>query len=70
MPDRAYPARPLLAASVAVIREGNVVGVASRSYNPLGFISDGVFFGVPIQAVCSQVLSCPGGSPPAAGPKS
>jgi S1-C subfamily serine protease len=50
--------------------QGNVVGVASRSYNPLGFTSDGVFFGVPIQAACDQVLSCPGGSPTAAGPKS
>ena len=50
--------------------QGDVVGVASRSYNPLGFTSEGVFFGVPIQAVCTQVLSCPGGSPPAAGPKS
>jgi S1-C subfamily serine protease len=50
--------------------QGDVVGVASRSYNPLGFTSDGVFFGVPIQAACDQILSCPGGSPPSAGPKS
>ena len=32
--------------------------------------SDGVYFGVPIQAACDQVLNCPGGSPPSAGPKS
>jgi len=25
---------------------------------------------VPIQAACDQVLNCPGGSPPSAGPKS
>jgi S1-C subfamily serine protease len=50
--------------------QGNVVGVASRTYSPLGFTSDGVYFGVPIQAACDQVLSCPGGSPPSAGPKS
>jgi S1-C subfamily serine protease len=50
--------------------QGNVVGVASRSYNPLGFTSDGVYFGVPIQAACDHVLNCPGGSPPSAGPKS
>ena len=50
--------------------QGDVVGVASRSYNPLGFTSDGVYFGVPIQAACDQVLNCPGGSPPSAGPKS
>jgi S1-C subfamily serine protease len=49
--------------------QGDVVGVASRSYNPLGFTSDGVYFGVPIKAACDQVLSCPGGSPPSAGPK-
>jgi S1-C subfamily serine protease len=50
--------------------QGDVVGVASRTYSPLGFTSDGVYFGVPIQAACDQVLSCPGGSPPSAGPKS
>jgi S1-C subfamily serine protease len=50
--------------------QGNVVGVASRTYSPLGFTSDGVYFGVPIQSACDQVLSCPGGSPPSAGPKS
>jgi S1-C subfamily serine protease len=50
--------------------QGDVVGVASRSYSPLGFTSEGVYFGVPIKAVCEQVLSCPGGSPPAAGPRS
>jgi S1-C subfamily serine protease len=50
--------------------QGDVVGVASRAYNPLGFTSDGVYFGVPIQAACDQILNCPGGSPPSAGPKS
>jgi S1-C subfamily serine protease len=50
--------------------QGDVVGISSRAYNPLGFTSDAVYFGVPIQAACDQVLSCPGGSPPAAGPKS
>jgi S1-C subfamily serine protease len=50
--------------------QGDVVGVASRTYSPLGFTSDGVYFGVPIQSACEQVLSCPGGSPPSAGPKS
>jgi S1-C subfamily serine protease len=49
--------------------QGDVVGVASRSYSPLGFTSDGIYFGVPIQAACDQVLSCPGGSPPSAGAK-
>jgi len=38
MPDRAYPARPLLAASVAVIRDGRIL-LASRAKPP----SEGLF---------------------------
>ncbi|MHB8669173.1 MAG: trypsin-like peptidase domain-containing protein [Acidimicrobiales bacterium] len=41
--------------------DGEVVGVASRVYAPLGFQSDGVYFGVPIQASCDRVLKCPNG---------
>lgn len=54
----AFQGGPLLDA------KGQVVGVASRSYAPLGFPSDGVWFGVPIRMACSSgVLSCPGGAP-------
>lgn len=50
--------------------DGAVVGVASRSYAPLGFASDHVFFAPPIGAACERVLSCPGGGgPAAAGPR-
>lgn len=38
---------------------GEVVGVASRAYSPVGFDPLAVFFGVPIRDACAQVLSCP-----------
>jgi S1-C subfamily serine protease len=41
--------------------DGNVLGVASRSYSPLGFNPQAVFFGVPIRSSCSQVIRCPDG---------
>src|SRR5437588_98998 len=33
--------------------DGNVLGVASRTYAPLGFGTDSVWFGVPIRNACS-----------------
>jgi S1-C subfamily serine protease len=39
---------------------GELLGVASRAYAPLGFSSDSLFFGVPIRAVCEKILKCPG----------
>ena len=47
--------------------KGEAVGVASRAYSPLGFGSEGVFFGVPIRAACDKVLDCPGGDPASPG---
>lgn len=47
--------------------KGEAVGVASRAYSPLGFSSEGVFFGIPIRGACDQVLECPGGDPSGAG---
>ena len=47
--------------------KGDVVGVASRLYAPLGFPSDGVFFSVPIRSACDRVLRCPSGTPNAPG---
>ena len=46
---------------------GEVVAVASRSYAPLGFTTDGVFFSVPIRSACDRVLRCPSGTPNAPG---
>jgi S1-C subfamily serine protease len=41
--------------------DGKVLGVASRSYSPLGFNPQAVYFGVPIRSSCSQVIRCPDG---------
>jgi S1-C subfamily serine protease len=43
--------------------DGNVVGVLSRTYSPLGFPVADVWFAVPPAGACSRVLSCPGGVP-------
>ncbi|MBA2609602.1 MAG: serine protease [Actinobacteria bacterium] len=49
--------------------DGKVVGVSSRSFAPLGFISDAVWWAPPIRAACEKVLKCPGDTPSAAGDK-
>jgi S1-C subfamily serine protease len=50
--------------------KGDVLGVASRSYAPVGFATDAVFFSVPIRSACDRVLRCPSGEPNAPGQKS
>ncbi len=50
--------------------DAKVVSVGSRAYAPLGFPSEGVYFGIPITAACEKVLSCPGGRVSGAGPQS
>lgn len=45
-----------------VNRNGQVVAVASRSYSPLGFASQGVWYAPYVQSACNKVLSCPGGT--------
>jgi len=52
----AYQGGPLVNAN------GQVVAVASRTYAPQGFGSDGVFNAPYPQAACTKVLTCPGGS--------
>ena len=39
-----------------------VVGVASRSYSPLGFSTNGIWYLPYVEAACNQILSCPGGT--------
>ena len=39
--------------------KGELLGVASRAYAPLGFTSEGVFFALPIRGACERVLRCP-----------
>lgn len=41
---------------------GDVVGIASLVYHPLGFTSTGVYFTVPVLQSCVRVLRCPGGT--------
>lgn len=43
--------------------EGKVLGVASRTYAPLGYASDGVWFAIPSRTACDKVLKCPNGDP-------
>ena len=57
---QAYQGGPL------VNSEGAVLAVASRSYSPLGFSSDQVFFAPFVRAACERVLRC-GGDAPAMG---
>ena len=47
--------------------KGEAVGIASRAYSPLGFSSEGFFFGIPVKAACDRVLDCPGGDPSSPG---
>ena len=41
---------------------GQVVAVGSRTYSPLGFTTDGVWFAPYVEAACNKVLVCPGGT--------
>lgn len=47
--------------------KGEVLGMSSRAYAPLGFGTEAVFFAVPIRTACEKVLRCPDGQDPAAG---
>lgn len=51
----AFQGGPLLSSA------GEVIGVASRTYSPLGFSPEAVFFGVPIRNSCASVIRCPEG---------
>lgn len=44
--------------------QGEVIAVASRTYAPLGFRPEAVFFGVPVRSSCAQVLQCPSAGQP------
>jgi S1-C subfamily serine protease len=39
--------------------QGEVVAVASRTYAPLNFETESVFFGVPVRNACAEVVRCP-----------
>ena len=42
--------------------QGQVVAIGSRTYAPLGFTSESIFYSPYVEAACNKVLSCPGGS--------
>ncbi|MCU1376078.1 MAG: putative serine protease [Actinomycetia bacterium] len=50
-----------------VTSSGEVVGVASRTFAPLGFPPDAVWFAPPIRSACDKVLRCPAGGATGAG---
>ena len=50
-----------------VTSNGEVVGIASRTFAPLGFTPADVWFAPPIRAACDKVLRCPAGDANAAG---
>jgi S1-C subfamily serine protease len=41
--------------------KGEVLGIASRTYSPLHFAPEAVFFAVPIRSACTAVIKCPSG---------
>jgi S1-C subfamily serine protease len=43
---------------------GEVLGIASRAYAPLNFVTEAVFFAPLIRSACDQVLQCPEGTQP------
>ncbi|MFP5326114.1 MAG: trypsin-like peptidase domain-containing protein [Acidimicrobiia bacterium] len=47
--------------------KGEVLGIASRAYAPVGFATDSMWFAVPVRAACEKVLRCPDGDIGGAG---
>jgi S1-C subfamily serine protease len=47
--------------------KGEVLGIASRAYSPIGFSTDSIWFAAPIRAACEKVLRCPNGDIGGAG---
>lgn len=54
------PIGPQFQGSPLLNSAGEVVGIASRAYAPIGFAPDAVWFAPVIQRACEKVLSCPG----------
>jgi S1-C subfamily serine protease len=49
--------------------KGELLGIGSRNYAPLGFASDDVYFALPIRGACEKVLRCPDDNVAGAGAK-
>jgi hypothetical protein len=43
-------------------QNGQVLAVASRTYAPLGFTTEDVWYAPYVEAACNKVLTCPGGT--------
>jgi S1-C subfamily serine protease len=54
------PIGPQFQGSPLLNSNGEVVGVASRAYAPIGFAPDAVWFSPFIESACEKVLQCPG----------
>lgn len=48
-----YQGGPLLSSS------GELVGIASRRFAPLGFLPETVFFAIPVREACAELVQCP-----------
>lgn len=55
------PLGPQFQGGPLVNTKGEILGVASRAYAPLGFETDTVFFAPGIRTACDRVLNCPEG---------
>lgn len=38
---------------------GELVGIGSRAFAPLGFVPETVFFGIPVREACAELVQCP-----------
>lgn len=56
------PIGPAFQGAPLVDATGDVIAIASRSYAPLNFSSDTVWFAPFVQAACAKILQCPAGS--------
>jgi S1-C subfamily serine protease len=54
------PVGPQFQGAPLLNSNGEVVGIASRAYAPLGFAPDAVWFAPLIRSACERVLQCPG----------
>lgn len=59
--QHSVPVGPQFQGGPLVNSKGEVLGVASRAYAPLGFPTDAVFFAPGIRSACDRVLNCPDG---------
>jgi S1-C subfamily serine protease len=62
--EHSAPLGPAFQGGPLVDSQGQVLGVSSRSYSPLGFVNDQIWYSPYVQAACNRVLDCPDGQLP------